>query len=211
MKIIDYLKKFWAFLKEDSWQSWVVSIILMVVIVKFVFFPGMTLITGSPLPLVVIESCSMYHNADFESWWSQNEEWYAQKDITKEDFESFSYKNGMNKGDIILVWARGNYNTGDVIIFEPNADALAPNPIIHRLIGENPYETKGDHNTQQLMKTNNLKKVDETNIPKENVLGKSLFKIPLLGWVKLIFYEAWYWGRLNLWGISPPHELGFCK
>ena len=61
MDVKESLKKFWAFLQEDSWQSWVVSLILIIIIIKFVFFPLLSFVTGTTLPLVVVESCSMYH------------------------------------------------------------------------------------------------------------------------------------------------------
>jgi len=65
--------------------------------------------------------------------------WYEENNITKEQFKEFSYKNGLNKGDIIFVWSRSEYKKGDVIIFEPNMDATAKYPIMHRLVTYNPY------------------------------------------------------------------------
>ncbi|MEK7083592.1 MAG: hypothetical protein AAB972_05450, partial [Patescibacteria group bacterium] len=89
------LQKFWSFLKEDSWPSLLVSIIIIVIIIKFIFFPLLALITGSSLPLVVIESCSMYHNSQFENWWDQNSPLYEDKNITKQQFSKFPFKNGL--------------------------------------------------------------------------------------------------------------------
>jgi len=187
--IKDNLKKFWRFLNEDSWQSWIISLILAFVIIKFIFFPTLSFITAAPLPLVVIESCSMYHAGSFDSWWNQNEVWYEDKKIIKENFEEFPFKNGLNKGDIILLWGRGEYKTGDIIVFQ----AGMQNPIIHRMISEDPISTKGD---------NNLGQLDiETRIDEEQVLGKSIFRIPGLGWLKLLFFE----------GTRPTNERGFCR
>ena len=83
MKIFDWWKKFWKFLKKDTWQSWVVSLILAFIIIKFIFFPGLSFVMGTSLPLVVVESCSMYHEADFEKWWESNSAWYERNGITK--------------------------------------------------------------------------------------------------------------------------------
>src|SRR3989344_946059 len=133
------LKKFWKFLKEDTWQSWIVSLIILVVRIRFVFFPLLSFVTGSSLPLVVIESCSLYHESDFEEWWTNHGEWYEDAGISKNEFEDFSYENGLNKGDIIFVWGRGDYEIGDTIIFEPNPESDAEHPIIHRIVSGNPF------------------------------------------------------------------------
>jgi len=201
MEIVEGWKRFWAFLKEDSWYSWIVSLVILVVLIRFVFFPGLSFVTGSSLPLVVIESCSLYHGSSFDSWWSDNGIWYESKGIEMEEFENFNYKNGLNKGDIIFVWGRGDYSNGDIIIFEPNPESTAVHPIIHRIVDENPYETKGDHNLRQLTLTNNPQKIDETNIPESKIIGKSVFRVPVLGWVKLIFFEPFR--------ASP--DRGFCS
>ncbi|MCU0642504.1 MAG: hypothetical protein MUF61_02920, partial [archaeon] len=120
--------------------------------------------------------------------------------LSKEQFSEFSARNGMNKGDIIITWGRGERNVGDIIIFKPNAESTARYPIIHRVIRETPTATKGDHNLQQLMKDNNLQKLDETSISDEQIIGKSVFRIPLLGWIKLIFFEP----------FKSPEQRGLC-
>ena len=195
------LIRFWRFLKEDTWQSWIVSLILMVILIKVVFFPTLSFITGSPLPLVVIESCSMYHGTNFDKWWTKSEGYYEIKEIEKEDFEEFSFRNGMNKGDIIVVWGRDEPELGDVIIFQPDTKSSGQHPIIHRVITIEPLGTKGDHNERQLQSGNNVEGIDETDIAPGNVLGKSVIKIPLVGWVKLLFFEF----------SRPPEQRGLCR
>ena len=195
------LKKFWSFLKEDTWQSWLVSIILVVVVIKFVFFPLLSIVTGTQLPLVVVESCSMYHESSFDEWWANNLEWYESHNITRVKFEEFPFKGGLNKGDIIFVWGRSNYNLGDIIIFTPNSDSNAQHPIIHRLVSTNPLETKGDHNLGQLVSENNKQKIDETLISEDRVIGKAIFRVPLLGWIKLSLFEP----------FRPAEQRGFCE
>jgi len=198
---VERLKKFWNFLKQDTWQSWIVSLLILVVLIRFVFFPLLSFTTGSPLPLVVIESCSLYHESGFDDWWSSNSEWYEDKGISKAEFEEFSFKNGLNKGDIMFVWGRSDYEIGDIIIFNSNSESTAPHPIIHRLVGNNPYETKGDHNSRQLMFGNNPQNIDETDIPTENIVGKTAIRIPFVGWLKLIFFEP----------FRSPQDRGLCK
>jgi len=144
--IMNQLKRFWDFLKQDTWQSWLVFLILIVIFIRLIFFPTLSFITSTPLPLVVVESCSMYHSSSFDSWWTSTGEWYEENNIEKSEFENFPFKNGLNKGDIIFVWGRSSYKLGDVIIFQ----ADTKNPIIHRVIVRSPIGTKGDNNLNQL-------------------------------------------------------------
>lgn len=182
------IKRFWQFLQEDSWPSWIVSMIIIIVGIKFIFFPLLAFTTSSSLPLVVVESCSMYQGYSFDEWWNNNHDWYEQRGISKEIFYDFSFRRGLNKGDIIFVWGRGNYELGDIIIFQANTQ----HPIIHRIVSESFISTKGDNNPSQL--------AVEGKINQDSIIGKSVFKIPYLGWVKLIFFEF----------SKTPDERGFC-
>jgi signal peptidase I len=186
------LKRFWSFLKRDSWQSWVVSLIIAFVFIKFVFFPGLSFVTGTPLPLVVVESCSMYHSENFEGWWESNGAWYERKGIQKNEFEEFGFKSGLNKGDIVLVKGSDNYEVGEIIVF----NSVYRFPVIHRLVKEEPYGTKGDNG-----KTNPGQLSQEKEISEEQVLGKAVARIPGLGWLKLIFFE----------GTREREQRGFCR
>jgi len=189
MELISPIKKFITFLKADTWQSWLVSLILIFIIIKYLFFPTLSLITSSPLPLVVVESCSMYHEAPFDDWWSRNKALYDGLNITKEEFQSYSFNSGLNKGDIIFVIGKKEYQKGDIIIFQ----AGARYPLIHRIVTEDVISTKGDHNSGQLS--------IEKDIKQDEILGKAVARIPMVGWLKLIFFEL----RKN------PDERGFCK
>ncbi len=200
MSLKDLIKKFWNYLKEDSWHSWLVSLILILIFIRFVFFPTLSFITASPLPLVVVESCSMYHESDLKAWWTKNAAWYKTNDISEGEFITFPLRNGFTKGDIIAVWGRSPYKVGDVIVFTANPDAKARHPIIHRIITRDPIATKGDNNAQQLTRTNNNQNIDETNISEERIMGKAVFRIPLLGWLKLIFFEP----------FREDAQRGFC-
>lgn len=190
MNLTKTWKKIWEFLKADTWQSWLVSLILAFIIIKFVFFPGLAFIMATSLPLVVVESCSMYHSTDFDDWWGRNAIWYEDRGIEREDFENFPFKNGLNKGDIILVTGRGGYDIGDVIIF----DSSFRFPLIHRIVEDDQtVGTKGDNNPNQLS--------GEKDLEEDKILGKSLLRVPGLGWFKLIFFE----------GTKPHNQRGFCR
>lgn len=195
------IKRFWAFLKEDTWQSWLVSLILIIIIIRFIFFPLLSFATGTALPLVVVESCSMYHETDFSDWWAKNAAYYEAKNISKEDFAKYSLANGMNKGDVIFVLGDKTPEKGDIIIFAPNQGSTARNPIIHRIITNNPLGTKGDHNIDQLRPGNNPGAIDETSIQQQQIIGKAVFKVPYIGWIKLFFYEI----------LGKSAQPGFCK
>jgi len=198
MQIKEYIKKFWAFLKEDTWQSWIVSLILIVIFIKVILFPMLSLLTGTPLPLVIVESCSMYHSTNFDDWWNKNGAWYESNGIEKSEFEKFPLKNGLNKGDILIVIGKTNVGLGDIIIFEAGSKF----PLIHRVVSLEPIGTKGDNNIDQLRRTNNLADLDETSIQKSQIIGEAKFKIlPLLGWIKLIWFEP----------FKSSKERGFCK
>lgn len=200
-KIKANAEKLLSYLKQDSWHSWLVSLLLIYLFIKLIFFPALSLLTGSPLPLVVVESCSMYHESDFDEWWNISRSWYLGAGITKEDFRKFAFKNGLNKGDIILVKKSNEYETGEILIFGPNMGASAQNPTIHRKISNNPTATKGDNNFAQLTPENNIFNLDETNIDEKRIIGKTFLRIPLAGWTKLIWFEP----------FRPKSERGLCE
>ncbi len=191
INIIFKVKRFYKFLQEDSWQSWIVSLALIIIFIKLIFFPGLSLLTQSSLPLVVVESCSMYHQtSNIENWWNSNGPWYKDKNISEEQFTDFPFKNGLNKGDIILLTNYNKPKIGDIIIFQPNSGSTAKNPIIHRVVSSTDnYETKGDNNPFQFNGANNNQNLSEININQNQILGKSSIRIPLIGWLKLIFFE----------------------
>ena len=132
-----FLKKFWFLLwKDESIKGWIFSILVLFLFIKFIFFPGLSLITGTSLPLAIVESCSMYHGgnlfSDFDEWWSRQEIKYSPFEIDKEEFRNSMFKKGLNKGDILFIVGANpeKLEIGDVIIF----DAGQQNPIIHRIV-----------------------------------------------------------------------------
>jgi len=198
-----FLNKFWFIVwKDDSLKGWFISVIFIFVIIKFIFFPTLSLTTGTTLPLAIVESCSMYHQgnllSNFDNWWENHESKYSPHIINQLDFQDFIFRNGFNKGDILfIVKAKPEkLEVGDVIIFNGGTGT----PIIHRIIEikkENDgylFSTIGDNNNGQLS--------FEKNIQKEQLVGKAVFKIaPYIGWGKLIFYEY----------TKPKSGKGLCQ
>jgi signal peptidase I len=214
-EFISKIKKSWNWIwNSNSIWSWIVALAIIWIFIKLIFFPGLSLILGTSLPIAGVESSSMDHyivkddaqrltlcsnvyskNAkkeigfiDFNKYWEICGEWYENKEISKEDFSKFSLKNGFRKGDVIIVWGRFTPKIGDIIIFKPGVESTAPRPIIHRIVKINEdktFQTKGDHNQEQLTSLNNPYKTDETNIKQEQIIGKAIIKIPLLGYPKI--------------------------
>ena len=118
--IKSYLKKFWNFIwYDDSALSWIVNIILAFVLIKFVIYPGLGFILGTDYPVVAVVSESMEHNENFNSWWSNSKKWYEQNGITEEQFSLFNFKNGFNKGDIMVLMGEkpADIQIGEIIVF----------------------------------------------------------------------------------------------
>lgn len=197
-------KKFWnnfwyIVWKDESLKGWIISIIFIFVVIKFIFFPLLSLTTGTELPLAIVESCSMYHKgnlfSDYGSWWERHENKYLDFQLTKEKFRNFNFKNGFSKGDILFIIKAKpeKLEIGDVLIFNGGRQ----NPIIHRIIkienGEYIFSTIGDNNNGQL--------IIEKEISPDQLIGKAAFRIsPWLGWAKLVFYEP----------LRSENEKGFC-
>jgi signal peptidase I len=211
-KIKKIFQKIWFLLwKDNSVKGWIFSLIFLFVFIELIFFPFMNLITGTTLPLAIVESCSMHHEgnffSDFSSWFDSHKAKYENLNITKGEFEKFSLKRGFSKGDIILL-IKANPETlkiGDIIAFTSGTRGT---PVIHRIIsikefnGEKIFSTIGDNNAGQLTPGNNYAGIDEREIKSNQFVGKAVVRIvPKLGWVKLIFFEA----------LRPESERGFCK
>ena len=180
------LKKLWKFLwHEDTPLSWIVSIILSFILVKFLIYPLIGLVFGTGYPIVAVISGSMEHTSDFDNWWESNEEWYSEKNILKEDFSNFKFSNGFNKGDIMIVIGKESkdINIGDVLIFQ----STTTYPVIHRIVnvweenGEYHFQTKGDNNAESYAR------LKEQDIDEGRMIGVAVLRIPYLGLIKIWF------------------------
>ena len=172
MGFIEILKKIWHFLwKDDSWSSWIVSLIVLVFFVKFIFYPLLGLMFGTGFPVVAVLSESMEHNSFFDDWWDKNNKWYVERDFRQDMFKDYRFHNGFNKGDIIVLFGvnTDKIKLGDVIVYD---DYINKYPIIHRVteinITENrksyKFQTKGD---------NNFMKPDLIYVEEEQILGRA--------------------------------------
>ncbi len=180
----------WRFIwEDDSIWSWIVNVILAFVLIKFIVYPGLGLALGTTHPVVAVVSGSMEHDGSFDEWWQSQSGLYSDLGITKEQFQDFRFKNGFNKGDIIVLSrpTPEKLKVGDVIVFQ----ASRPDPIIHRIVvveqkdGRYLFSTKGDHNLGSFG--------EEMQITEDRLVGKGLFKIPWFGWIKIGFVASVQW------------------
>ncbi len=198
-------KHVWQFFwHEDSVWSWIANIITAFLVIRFVVYPLLGIVLGTGFPIVAVVSESMEQGLhqgilcgrqfdefqeSFDNYWQVCGKWYEDQSITKEQFRQFSFHNGFRKGDVIVLWRAhsDNLNVGNILVFQGHR----PQPIIHRVVKawqENEdyyYQTKGDHNSGSIDGASG-----ETKIGEERILGKGLFRIPYLGWVKILFVDA---------------------
>jgi hypothetical protein len=135
----------------------------------------------------------MEHRGDFDAWWGEGRccrdsctvkysqsELYAKFGIPKEEFEKYPFRNGFDKGDLMILISPKALKKGDIAVF---TTATSGDPVIHRIIanttvnGRAYITTKGDFNCDL--------HPFELEIPREAVLGKAAVRIPLLGWIKI--------------------------
>ena len=135
---------------------------------------------------------NIYNNSkffDLDKYWNECGNWYEKAGISKEEFSKFPYKNGFNKGDIMVLKKAipEKIAQGETIVFFSNRK----DPIIHRVVstkknnGTIYLHTKGDNNEESI--TGNS--LDETNIKEDAVIGKAVVRIPLLGYIKIWFVD----------------------
>lgn len=188
-------RRFWHFIwVEDSAASWIANVILAFIIIKFLVYPGLGFAFGTTHPIVAVVSGSMEHDGSFDQWWAggcgamSQESLYTSYDLGKSQFKEFPHRNGFNKGDIMILLGADDPKIGEVIVYSIKEQ---PDPIIHRVVGKsmydghNVYKTKGDHNCG----VNPF----EEQIEPDQVIGRAVVRVPLLGWVKLAFMQLVWW------------------
>jgi len=211
-KLKNGFKRFWFLLWQDnSFKGWLFSLIFLFIFVQFVFFPVLKGITGTSLPLAIVETCSMYHQGNFfssfEGWFDRQETKYLRFNISREEFETFPLRRGFSKGDILFIIKPdiNKLKVGDIIAFQSEKKST---PIVHRIIrikeeeGKRIFTTLGDNNKEILNSQNNLWGINEESVEEDQIIGKIVFRVvPSVGWLKLIFFEP----------TKPYMERGFCK
>ncbi len=198
-EIVNYLTRFWNFVWHgETLSSWIVCFVLAFVLIQYLLYPGLGLLLGSKYPVVAVVSESMEHNSKFDDWFggscngAPRSDAYKSLGFSKENFKQLLFKNGFDKGDLMILYSAKSVSSGDVIVFMTNE---RPDPIIHRVVSifddGKFYKTKGD---------NNCESIDfEKRIPKDRVIGKAVIRLPYLGWVKLAFVylmQTFGYGRL---------------
>lgn len=198
-------KRIWKFFwYEDSLASWIANVIVAFLVIRFIVYPVLGLILGTSFPIVAVVSESMEHGPhdgllcggevpefkeSFKNYWSICGPWYEQQGITANQFQQFSFPNGFDKGDVIILWRahEQNLEIGDVLVFQGNK----PQPIIHRIVsirtedGKRVYQTKGDHNYNSIGVG-----LQEKDITEERIFGKGVIRLPYLGWLKILFVDS---------------------
>lgn len=208
-KYLDYFKKFWNYIwNDDSLGSYVLNFLVAFIFIKFIFFPAIGFVLNNDYPIVAIVSGSMEHkivdnqvcgnfivdenkkNLDFNLWWNLCGNYYEKNfNLSVTDFDNFNYKNGLNIGDVMILYGKNpkNINLGDVLVFIPQDIRFfqEKGPVIHRVVkkwedenGKVHFQTKGDHNE---ISFNNF----ENDIIEDNVIGVGVVRIPFIGYAKL--------------------------
>lgn len=203
-------------IKGEDIISHILFFTILFIFFKLILLPliGFLLQTSYPLTAIVSESMEQRMSNDFIcgiriddnnrhlSFWEICGKFYEENfNMTREMFDSFSFSNGMHRGDVIIVYGRDpqNIEVGDVILFKGQdkielADGtqeslfyLNYGPIIHRVV-EIHYEdetffftTKGDNNPIIMPK--------EIQIPQDDVIGTAVVRIPYLGLLNYYFYR----------------------
>ncbi len=142
---------------------------------------GMAYALQTDFPVVAVVSRSMEHANPTETHYP----FLQEKSLTIEQIKNLPFDDGIRMGDIVVV--RGaplnEIKAGDVVVYKfPGRE-----PIIHRVveITEEGLITKGDNNR-------NIDQINEgiaTPIKAENLKGKAILHIPLLGYVKIIYLK----------------------
>ncbi|HOI18485.1 MAG TPA: signal peptidase I [Candidatus Woesearchaeota archaeon] len=199
-KILNGIKIIWNFIwKGESIWSFLAFLLFAFIVVKFLVYPTLNLAMATTHPIVAVISGSMDHGIDkngylcgskvndyqksLQNYWEVCGLWYEKNGISFSEFETYPFKNGFSKGDVLIIRgiSKEKYEIGDVIVFWADQEY----PLIHRLINiskdYNTFSTKGDHNYAQLE--------SEKEIDKSKLLGKAIFKIPYLGYIKILIYD----------------------
>lgn len=204
-RIHHHSRKCWHFFwHSDSGWSWLANTIVAFVVIRFVVYPLLAVLLGTQYPIVAVVSESMEHQVSngvlcgnqmpgfsysLDNYWKICGKWYEEKGISLEQFQTFPFRDGFDKGDVIILWRanKNNLDLGDILVFQGNR----PQPIIHRIVmiteegGNYFYQTKGDHNSGSIDGLGG-----ETRINEDRIVGRAIARIPYLGWMKILFVNV---------------------
>lgn len=195
-------RKIWKTLNEGV-IGYIFYIILgIVAAVAVTNILGLALDTSIPLVAVVSGSMDHGRNEDgfpcgklvsgyeesFDAWWDLCEETYDELDITKEQFSHFPFRDGLKKGDIVVLQNDGDFQIGDIIVYN-RVEEEYPVPIIHRLViinADGTFQTKGDHNPPSVVSPAGQNIDYEKSIDISQVRGKAILVVPYLGYLRVL-------------------------
>src|SRR3989344_288613 len=210
-------KKIWWFIwKDDSFASLLVNILLAIVIIKYLLYPGLGLALGTSFPVVAVVSCSMQH--DSTNCWAdcylrgegslnsclKKEENICGKnanELNANGLENFDYWSvcGQWYEDIEIIEEEfsnfqqsDGFNIGDIFILKKAVDIKIGDVIVYNNKFSNApiiHRVIGIEDGFYMTKGDHNADASffEKKIVKEQVYGKVLLKIPYLGWVKVLF------------------------
>ena len=166
----------WLF-KGKSLASNVAFLIFAYFSLKFIFLPGFLYVTGLN-DVVAVLSGSMHHQpGSIENTFTG---WLVFKGFNETVYTNWPFINGLEVGDVVTV-TPGDIIVGDVIIYYHDGAM-----IIHRVVSITEvndvtyYTTKGDANPESM--------TFEVNVPESLVVGKAGFRVPFIGWPRVILY-----------------------
>lgn len=147
--------------------------LVIALVIAWVFYQSLAVVMGTGMPIVSVVSQSMYHDGSFDDWWSSHGRFYENMNVTKENFSKLPMPNGFEKGDLLVV-KNDPPQVGDVVIYYRSGIT-----IVHRVIqiNDDGYITKGDNNLGP-----------DSPVSKEQVGGKVLFGLPVLGYPRYVLY-----------------------
>ena len=214
------LKKIWKWLWEsDSWWSYLVFLILVFIIIKLIFLPGLGLIFGTSLPLAIVESSSMDHNSlEYclkAEYYVQNGKTYTQcTEWSNNDYDICGKKFLEEKFfDIDNYWQtcgkwyedrnitqeqfekfkfENGFRKGDIIIIFGKKDFQIGDVIIFDAGRNNPiiHRVISQSPLQTKGDHNGDQLTEEKSINNNQIVGVAWGRIPYLGWAKLFVVET---------------------
>ncbi len=176
------VKKFLRFLfVEESIQSYIAFLLFLVFLFSLIFYLILPYGFGI-VDVVAVVTPSMEHSRNVEDTFYK---FFLTRNFSMGEIKSFDFSDGISIGDVVIV-KKVNPNeikVGDVIVFRTQTTK-----IIHRVIkvekrgNEIYFTTKGDANPTSL----NFEK----NITPDRLIGKAIFKIPYLGYPRIILLRV---------------------
>ncbi|MBI4014969.1 MAG: hypothetical protein HY365_03365 [Candidatus Aenigmarchaeota archaeon] len=157
---------------------------IFAVAVALILYNAASLLFGTHVPVTAVVSTSMEHTAQFGGWWTMKEREYSAFNVTKEEFLSYPYNEGMYVGDMVLVM-NATIRKGDVIVYHPATGCFdsvkTTDTIIHRVVSTEPLLTKGDNNPGPDVKNGKSCIV--------SIEGKAVIGVPLLGYPRMLLFR----------------------